>query len=53
VGFSPPPHTTYRIKRRYCDPPLSGVAIHLAQQNLKQAKRFFLEKEAKTSIHKE
>jgi hypothetical protein len=28
------------------------VAIHLAQQDLKQAKRFFLEKEAKTSIRK-
>jgi hypothetical protein len=31
---------------------LSGVAIHLAQQDLKQAKHFFLKKEAKTSIHK-
>jgi hypothetical protein len=38
--------------RRHCEPPLGGVAIHLAQQDLKQAKRFFLEKEAKTSIRK-
>jgi hypothetical protein len=38
--------------RRHCEPPLGGVAIHPAQQDLKQAKRFFLKKEAKTSILK-
>jgi hypothetical protein len=43
---TPPP------PRRHCEPPLGGVAIHLAQQNLKQAKHFFLEKEAKTFIRK-
>jgi hypothetical protein len=39
-------------KHRHCEPLSGGVAIHLAQKDQKQSKRFFLKKEAKTSILK-